>query len=71
MMTWQVNGETQAVAPVKPIPPHWPYCAAVPPEDVDVDPLELVVPVPVIVAETDVEVAAIPPEGCVVGTVEG
>ena len=26
MRTVQVNGETQAVAPVQPVPPHWPYC---------------------------------------------
>ena len=31
--TTQVKGETQAVGPVYPVPPHWPYSATVPTEE--------------------------------------
>ena len=29
-MTVHLNGDTHAVAPVKPVPPHWPNCCTVP-----------------------------------------
>lgn len=33
LTTWQVKGAMQAVAPVQPWPPHWPYSATVPAGD--------------------------------------
>jgi len=33
LTTVHLYGETQPVAPEYPCPPHWPYCATVPPVD--------------------------------------
>ena len=62
----QVYPATQLVAPVQPVPPHCPYSATVPVPD---GALPLAVPLLVELAAD--ELAATPPEGMVVGTVDG
>lgn len=79
-MTVHVKPETHAVGPVKPVPPHWPYCWTVPgagetPVGAD-DAVDFTVEEACDAEDaedtelTPVGLAALPP-GTVVGTVEG